>query len=387
MIQLNPDNLIRVELTPKEQKTLLKYCQSIDRDIYDRIMNVSDGVLHLFIQDCQYLRGCVQLEMERITIPKIQNILGRISNKLATNPVTRSVAEEIEKHDFENIDDLNNHLQGFMAKQNTAPDPEMGGLSPEQVSRLIYSKWTDEHFPLKFNDNLETSDFKQSSLFQNVRTLLNMLLEMEKEKTATVRGNLNRKLVKAIHDKLILEKRDKEFVYHYKKIINEEDVFPLHIARVISECAGLIHKQKDRFLVKKKHQELLAEENAGKLYSLLFKTYFSMFNLSYLDGLPEAHSIQHTIPYSLLRLKELCKKDTSLEGLHSKILLPAVQKEVREELPKLVEADWIIRSRIIRPLKAFGLLECTYEKSKLAFSEITKCRKSPLYDKFMKVEW
>ena len=104
------------------------------------------------------LRGCIQLEMEQITIPKIQNILGGISNKLPTNPVTRSVAEEIEKHDFANIDDLNNHLQGFMAKQNTTPDPEMGGLSPEQVTRLIYSKWDYENFPLKFSAELEMSD-------------------------------------------------------------------------------------------------------------------------------------------------------------------------------------------------------------------------------------
>ena len=132
---------------------------------------------------------------------------------------------------------------------------------------------------------------------------------------------------------------------------------------------------------------MVSEENAGQLYCLLFRTYFETFNLSYLDGLPELHCIQHTIAYSLLRLKELCKGDTSLEGLHSKVLLPAVQEEIREEIPKLVQADWTIRSRIIRPLEAFGLLDCTYEKSKMPFFEITKCRKTPLFDKFMKVEW
>ena len=176
-------------------------------------------------------------------------------------------------------------------------------------------------------------------------------------------------------------------MHYYKRVLNEDDVFPLHIARIVSGCAGLIHKRKDRFLVKKKHQKLLSEENAGQLYCLLFRTYFETFNLSYLDGLPELHCIQHTIPYSLLRLKELCNNDTSLKGLHSKVLLPAVQEEVREEIPKLVQADWVIRSRIICPLEAFGLLDCTYEKSKMPFSEITKCRKTELFDKFMRVEW
>ena len=180
MIQLNSNKMVRVELTPKEQKTLMKYCQSIDRGIYERIMYAPEGALNLLIEDCQYLRGCIQFEMERITIPKIQNILGRISNKLASNPVTRSVAEEIEKHDFANIDDLNNHLQGLMMERNAAPDPDMGGLSPEQVTLLIYSRWDREHFPLKFNAELEMSDLIRSSLFQNIRTLLNTLLEMEK---------------------------------------------------------------------------------------------------------------------------------------------------------------------------------------------------------------
>ena len=92
--------MVRVELTTKEQKTVLKHCQSIDRDIYDRIMNSSNGVLHLLIEDCHYLKGRIQFEMDRITIPKIQTILGRVFNKLSTNPITRSLAEEIEKHDL-----------------------------------------------------------------------------------------------------------------------------------------------------------------------------------------------------------------------------------------------------------------------------------------------
>ena len=44
--------------------------------------------------------------------------------------ITLKELKEIEKHDFDSIDYLNNHLQGYMQNQNTAPDPEMGGLSP-----------------------------------------------------------------------------------------------------------------------------------------------------------------------------------------------------------------------------------------------------------------
>jgi hypothetical protein len=37
MIQINPENMVRIELAPKEQKTILAHCHNIDRDIYDRI--------------------------------------------------------------------------------------------------------------------------------------------------------------------------------------------------------------------------------------------------------------------------------------------------------------------------------------------------------------
>ncbi len=387
MIQLNPDNLVRVELTAKEQKTLLKYCQSIDRDIYNRIMNAPNGVLNLFLEDCQYLRGCIQLEIERITIPKVQNILGKVFNKLSTSPITQSITEEIEKHDYKSIDDLNDHLQGFMEKRNSTPDPEMGGLSPEQVSRLIYLKWDDENFPIKFNDSLELSDIKHSIFFFNTVTFLKTLLEMEKEKTATARGNLNRKTVKILFERLFFEEEYKEFTLKYNNVLNEMDVFPLHIIRVICEAAGLVHRRKDKFLVTQKHQKLLSDENAGKLYHLLFVTYFRKFNLAYQGRLPELQGVQQTIAYSFIRLMEICRDYQSIEGLQNEILLPAVLDEVEDELSGMIFVEWVIVARIIQPLEKFGLLECLHYKEQKGLGEIAKARKTKLFDKFIKMEW
>ena len=172
MIQLNPDNMIRVELTPKERKTLLKHCHSLERELYQRIANARDGVLHLLIEDCHYLRECVSSELDRANKPKVQNILGNIFKKISPNTTAMSVAEEIEGQDFDSIDDLNDHLQGVMTDRNNTPDPEMGNLSPEQVSRLLYSSWGDDNFPLKFNKQLNYSDIKDSVFFTNTTIFL-----------------------------------------------------------------------------------------------------------------------------------------------------------------------------------------------------------------------
>lgn len=390
MIQLNSNNMVRVELTPKEQKTVLKYCQSIERDIYDRIMNSSDGVLHLLVEDCHYLKGCVQLEIDRITIPKIQNILGKVFNKLSPNPVTRSIANEIEGQDFDNIDDLNDHLQGIMTGCNAAPDPEMGGLSPDQVSRLLYSNWDDANFPIKFNKQMTIDNLKNSSFFHNARLLLNLLVQMEKENTATTKGNLTRHVVKTVFDKLIMSESDRNFILSYNKVINELDVKPLHHIRVVCKSTGIIKLQKKKFIVEKKYIELLDDKNAGKLFYLLFFGYFRKFNIGYVDGMPDFNCIQDTIPYSLYRLSKIGKKQVDINKLKKQLFLPAVLNELNDEYGSsadvIDEITWFVETRIVKPLELFGLVECSYKEKFKNYMKIDKVKKANLFDKFMKFE-
>ena len=385
MIQINPDNMVRIELTPKEQKTVIQHCP-IDRDIYDRIQNAQNGVLHLLAEDCYHLKGCIQAGIQTAKKPKIQNILGTVFNKLSPNPIVKSIADEIEAQNFDNIDDLNDHLQGVMSSRNASPDPEMGGLSPEQVAKLIYSSWDDDKFPLKFNKQLKYSDVKDSDFFTNTTTFLKTLIEMEKEPTATARGNLNRKIVKILFDKIVLDEDYKRFTLQYNKVINDEDVFPLHIMRIVCEGAGLIHIRKNKFMVVKKYHDLISEERAGELYHMLFNSYFTKFNISYLDRLSEIESIQETIAYSIFRLGEIADRWIGIEDLAEQILLPSVRDEVRATLSEHVFIEWIICSRIIEPLQGLGLLKGKY-RGKKGDSEMKKVKKTRLFDRLIRVEW
>lgn len=97
----------------------------------------------------------------------------------------------------------------------------------------------------------------------------------------------------------------KEDTIRFNKVLNEHDVRPLHIIRIICELARLVRRRKRKFLVTNKGQQLLGEQKAGELYTLLFRTFFRQFNLSYLDGLPECYGLQGTIAYSLYRLKKV----------------------------------------------------------------------------------
>ena len=217
--------------------------------------------------------------------------------------------------------------------------------------------WDDDNFPLKFNKKLKLSELEKSVFLANATTFLKTLIESKNENTATATGNLNRKFVKLIFDKLIIPEDHKESILKYNKVINEADVFPLHIVRIVCQSAGLIHKRKNKFLVSKKHHSLLADERAGELYALLFNSYFTKFNIGYVDGLPTLASIQHTIAYSIYRLGEIADSYRSVEGLAEEILLPAVLKEVKGGISKYVKVEWIFRSRIFEPLIDFGLVD------------------------------
>jgi hypothetical protein len=372
-----------VELTAKEQKVLVNYCESIGRDIYRKILDARNGVLSLLIEEGQCLRQYVALRIEQIDRPKVQDILGQLYNKLSPNPVIRDIGEELSGQDFESIEDMNETVQQITAARNDRPDPEMGGLSPNQVSKLIHLPWNDPKCPIKFNQQLKMSDLKHSTFLTNATIFLQTLLELKDQDTATAKRNLNRKLVKAVFDKLIIDSDIKEDILRYNKVMNEEDVFSLHLLRIVCEEAKLIQCRKKKFVVTTKGKEVGPQGNIGKLFYWLFITYFGRFNLGYVDRFSDLDSIQQTIGYSLCRLGKIASEWVTIEELFDKILLPKVKEEAVKTVPSVIEPSWVVRTRIVIPLKDFGLLECRYKVNR----KIEAVRKTELFDGFMKVEW
>ena len=122
MIQINPNNIVRIELTPEEQMTILQYCQLIDKAISDRIQNTQNGVLHLLAGDYYDLQQSIFIAIEQTSRNDVKGILGQIITKTAPDTSAKSIAEQIEGKDFDSIDHLNDHMQGIMTERNKAPD-------------------------------------------------------------------------------------------------------------------------------------------------------------------------------------------------------------------------------------------------------------------------
>jgi len=296
------------------------------------------------------------------------------------------IQEMIEDREFDSIDEINEYLTGIMKDYNREPSSDMGGLSPAEVSKLVYSDWEDERSAITFNTNLSLSELKDARIFQNARTLLKAVLESDGVR-ATGGGNLNRKFVVSMVDAMEWPPEYVDNLWRFNKVLNEADVTPLHVLRVILELAGLLRFAKRIYKITKKGKMLLEEDNAGELYTLLFTTHFRKFNLSCLDRMPECSALQDTIAFSFYMLGKhgkQWKKETTLAPL---LLLPAAKTQMRRPDMHFSESElsWPAYSRILRPLESFGLLE-RWEYKKGMLLDNVKARKTGLFDRFIKFD-
>ena len=73
------------------------------------------------------------------------------------------------------LDEMNRRLAITMNARNAAPDPEMGGLSPNQVTRLIYTEWGEPGAAVQFNTDIPLADLEKAEFFRKTRAFLKAL--------------------------------------------------------------------------------------------------------------------------------------------------------------------------------------------------------------------
>jgi len=281
--------------------------------------------------------------------------------------------------------EINRKLAVDSRRHNLTPDPQMGGLSPEQVTRLIYLKWDTDECPMRMAEDLPLNSCKRSRLFRNCRKLLLAIHEAGGIKM-TSSGNLIRSFVAEMIDALDVNREVIDWITKYKEAINEEDVWDLHLTRVICQCARLIRPYKGKFRVLKKAERLLDERHAGKFYKQLFVGLFTQFNLAYMDGRCPCHAIQQTLPYILYRLGKLTWDQwRTIEELPALILLPAVLADVEYECSHSYSqsAFDILAYRALLPLVELGLLEGQHVDAPHGFTVLKTVKRASLFNEFL----
>ncbi len=263
--------------------------------------------------------------------------------------------------------------------QHTYDRPPRDDMPPE-MSQLFGRDW-DSTGALRLNSSIGIAELDASPLFHNARSLLAAVVDAGGVR-ATAAGNLNRALVLAQFDQLrfadpIALKRANDF-----RPRKEEDVLPLHVARLLLELPRLLRRTKGVFRATKRGAAHLQEERAGDLFALLFRTHFQELNLAYLDRLAPAPEFQAAVPYMLWALAAVEDAWWTDDDLVPLVVPPSV----REVIPVYELANstsWLLSSRLLRPLANFGLLTIRERPPEQWWEHPVEYRKTPLFDRFL----
>ena len=267
----------------------------------------------------------------------------------------------------------------FLQHQARIPRPQMAGLSWEQMIQIVRANWDDEHGPISFNKGLKPEYLHEVEILGRARTLLRAVFEAGGVE-ATVAKNLNRKFVSVMVERMSWPEGYVEQLHIMNKVLNEQDVFPLHVVRLLLGFSGLLALKKGLFAATKKGEKMLKDDHAGVLYYSLFKAMFKKLNLAYLDRMPPVSSFQETISYSLFLLSKMGKTWKRTDEVAPKIVLEPVRQEMENTR---IPVHWFLSNRLFRPLQEFGLLELRELPHNHKETGVEQVRKRDLFDKFV----
>jgi hypothetical protein len=276
---------------------------------------------------------------------ELQLLFREVSNDLGGD------ADEAAFHDA-----IQARLEQTMVTRNQRPLPELGGLSPDQVKRLLASEWDDPEGAVWLREDLTLEQLGQCPVLANARTLLQVAIERG-GLGATAKGNLKLDVVGALVD--AWQTADSAFRIFRESAtrITEQDVWPLHEVRVVCELAGLLRKRKHRFEITRRGRDLAVPTRAGALFALLFRTCFRKYNLAY-GRATEWPELQYQLGFTLYQLPRVARPWRTAADLLPDVVLP----HTLANPPVAGHAAWdtaafTLASHALDPLVQFGLLE------------------------------
>lgn len=142
----------------------------------------------------------------------------------------------------------------------------------------------------------------------------------------------------------------------HSRRITEQDVWPLHSARVVCDVAGLLHRRSQRFHVTRNGRRLADTARAGELFALLFRTWFRKVDFEYVSDI-DWPGLQQQLAFTLYRLPAAAAEWRTAEDLLPDVVLPFVLDSAPVGSPEWPLAPIALARAILHPLAGFGLVE------------------------------
>jgi hypothetical protein len=249
----------------------------------------------------------------------------------------------------------------------------------QQQFRAFIADRLDGHGPCRVQEDLAFAALASTSVMPNARLFLAALGESGAGLTA--KGNLNRKFVEMLLDRLRWKNYDAAEIRAVCKAVNEHDFIPAMYLHAVLRLAGLVRREKGFLKITKKGCGLLPEKQAGRLQAVLSRTTFARYNPAYLDGfgMPEIFAPQ--ISLILYLIGQFCTDWREPGPLMRSVTLPA-KELTAPKYPGLPIAAF--EARVLRYLCWFGLMEKARPAANDDWQQPHLYRKTPLYDRMLR---
>ena len=197
----------------------------------------------------------------------------------------------------------------------------------------------------------------------------------------TATGNLSRADVGALFAQLDWPGFDKETALALNKVLNERDVFPIHIARIVAREGKLLRKHKDRFLATNRARILIEPGQQVALFRVVFETLLWRINLAYFDGIAIDDWPQDHIGIVLWSLSVSAQRWMAPGALMPICTLPCTS----EPLNRWHTPEYAFEARVLRQLTWLGLMEARRSIADHPFS-VQEYRKTPAFDQMLRFD-
>jgi hypothetical protein len=251
-------------------------------------------------------------------------------------------------------------------------------LTQQQFRAFVLDR-LDGNGPCRVGEDLAFAALADTSVVPNARLFMAALNGSGAR--LTEKGNLNRKFVEMLLDRLRWQGSHAAEIRAVCKVVNEHDFAPAMYLHAIFRLAGLVRREKGLLKLTKKGLSLLPQERAGRLQALLFRATFAQYNLAYLDGfgMPEAFAPQ--ISLILYLIGQFCTDWREAGALMRSVTLPT--KELTEpRYPDLPITAF--EARVLEYLCWFGLMEKARPAANDDWRQPRLYRKTTLYDRMLR---
>lgn len=255
-------------------------------------------------------------------------------------------------------------------------------LTPDSLNRLLPAKpnLLPEAIRIAADQDAGPPELASAPLLATTRLMIEHGAAGDGLKL-TATGNLSRADVRVLFDALSWPDYDKATVLALNKVLNEADVGPVEITRLVAQEAKLLGRRQGRIRATKLGKELVQPANDLALLRLLFTVLFWRANLSYFDRVPVEGWPQDHIGIVLWCLSVCSDPWNRADDLVEISTVP----DTRFDKYEFDYRGFALESRVLRPLTWLGLVESRGDDAYDGPGIVTPrlYRKTPLFDRLL----